>query len=199
MLYQKSKLLLIALMTGLSLLSVACATPGAVTNEGLIEDEASGEQATSDADLAIEAKVVTKTTVLDTAQAPPTEPASPDLPTEIIEPTTPISPGHEAGPTHAPQGATMADDDTAQVIPGSEEALAKAIEDLAQRTGAPPDEITLVSMEAIDWSDTSLGCPQEGFMYAQVITPGYKMILATGGQQYEYHTDQSTSVVFCQP
>ena len=53
-------------------------------------------------------------------------------------------------------------------------------------------------MEAVEWSDASLGCPQEGFMYAQVITPGYLIILEAQGEQYEYHTDQTTNVVLCQ-
>jgi hypothetical protein len=35
-------------------------------------------------------------------------------------------------------------------------------------------------------------------MYAQVITPGYLIILAAEGQQYEYHTDQAANVVLCQ-
>lgn len=201
MLYQKSKLLLIALMICLAIVSVACATPGAVNNEESIENGGSGESTASDEDLAIEALVVSDTTSLDTAQAPPTEaPAtvSPELPTEIIEPTNPISPAQEIEPANETQGADMTVEDTAQIIPGSEEPLTKAIEDLAQQTGLPPDEISLVSMEAVDWNDASLGCPQEGFMYAQVITPGYKMILAAGGQQYEYHTDQVMSVILCQ-
>jgi hypothetical protein len=85
-----------------------------------------------------------------------------------------------------------------QPIPGSEAALAAAIADLSQRTGVSADQITLVSMEAREWSDASLGCPQEGMMYAQVITPGYLIILAAQGQQYEYHTDQAANVVLCQ-
>ena len=82
-------------------------------------------------------------------------------------------------------------------IPGSEQALAAAITHLADQIGVPPAEIKLVSMEAVDWSDTSLGCPQEGYMYAQVITPGYLIVLEAQGKVYEYHTDQKTNVVLC--
>ena len=85
-----------------------------------------------------------------------------------------------------------------QPIPGSQDALDAAIKDLSEQTGSPPNEIILVSIEAVEWSDASLGCPQEGFMYAQVITPGYKMVLETQGQEYEYHTDQAANVVLCQ-
>jgi len=70
--------------------------------------------------------------------------------------------------------------------------------DLARRKGVPIEEITVVRVEERDWPDTSLGCPQPGMMYAQVITPGYLIVLSHGGQTYEYHTDRSQSVVLCE-
>ena len=112
---------------------------------------------------------------------------TPTLLKEIIEPVSPISP---MSPLKKPA--------MIEPIKGSETALAAAKADLAQQTGVPIEEIGLISIEAVDWSDTSLGCPQEGFMYAQVITPGYLMVLEADGQQYEYHTDQTTNVVQCQ-
>jgi hypothetical protein len=50
----------------------------------------------------------------------------------------------------------------------------------------------------VDWSDTSLGCPEPGMMYAQVITPGFLVMIEAEGQQYEYHTDESRFVVLCE-
>jgi hypothetical protein len=88
--------------------------------------------------------------------------------------------------------------DEVQPLPGSEESLAAAIADLVEQAGLAEEEIRLVSMEAVEWRDASLGCPQEGFMYAQVITPGYLIILEAAGQEYEYHTDQRANVVLCQ-
>jgi hypothetical protein len=73
-----------------------------------------------------------------------------------------------------------------------------AKEDLAQRLSLASDDIRLVSVEAVEWSDTSLGCPQPGMMYAQVITPGYRVVLEAGGQKYEYHTDTGRFVVLCE-
>jgi hypothetical protein len=70
--------------------------------------------------------------------------------------------------------------------PGPDEIVAKVSGDLSSRTGA---EVVLVSLEAVDWPDTSLGNPQAEMFYAQVITPGYKIVLASGGANYEYHTD----------
>jgi len=74
----------------------------------------------------------------------------------------------------------------------------KAREDLAQNKGIPKEGIQVVKVEAVEWSDASLGCPKAGFVYAQVITPGYRIILADGQRQYEYHTDRSRSVVLCE-
>lgn len=139
------------------------------------------------------------------------------LPTEIIEPNSPISSctadtntGCEPAaaivqpvspivpaPVEPTQQPVAPNAPAAQPLPGSETALAAAIADLAKQAGVPADQIILVSMEAKDWGDTALGCPQEGIMYAQVITPGYLMMFEAQGQQYEYHTDQTTNVVWC--
>jgi hypothetical protein len=73
-----------------------------------------------------------------------------------------------------------------------------AKEDLARRLEVSVSEISVISVEAVDWPDTSLGCPEPGMAYAQVITPGYLIVLEAKGQTYEYHTDRSDQVVFCQ-
>lgn len=125
----------------------------------------------------------------DTVDCAPT-PAS-------VEPLAPVAP-LPAEPAQPVQQAVVAPDAQAvKPLPGSDTALSAAIADLARQIGVPADQITLVSMEAKEWSDTALGCPQEGMMYAQVITPGFLMVLSAQGQQYEYHTDQKTSVVWC--
>jgi hypothetical protein len=113
---------------------------------------------------------------------------------EIVEPISPVSP---ISPTEKTVMMPPIHKNV-EPIKGSEETLTAAIADLVKQTGIPADEITLISMEAVEWSDASLGCPQEGYMYAQVITPGYLIILEAQGQQYEYHTDQTTNVVLCQ-
>jgi hypothetical protein len=69
--------------------------------------------------------------------------------------------------------------------------------DLAQRLGVPEGEITVLSVEAVEWRDGSLGCPAPGMAYIQVITPGFRVILQVGGIEYEYHTDSRQSIVFC--
>jgi hypothetical protein len=82
--------------------------------------------------------------------------------------------------------------------PEAERVVQLAREDLAQRLGLAPDAMRLVSVEAVDWSDASLGCPQPGMMYAQVITPGFRVVLEANGEEYDYHTDRDHSVVLCE-
>jgi hypothetical protein len=64
-----------------------------------------------------------------------------------------------------------------------------AKKDLSERLNTPIEEIKLIKEEAVDWPDTSLGYPEEGMMYAQVITPGFRIILKAQDKLYEYHSD----------
>ena len=69
--------------------------------------------------------------------------------------------------------------------------------ELAAALDVGADDIEMIDVEAVQWSDTSLGCPQPGMMYAQVITPGYRMTLEVDGQEYIFHTDGGERAVRC--
>jgi hypothetical protein len=77
----------------------------------------------------------------------------------------------------------------------AKEAVRLAREGLAQKLGLASEMVRLVSVEAVEWRDTSLGCPQPGMMYAQVITPGFRVVLEARGKKYDYHTDRGRNVV----
>jgi hypothetical protein len=68
-------------------------------------------------------------------------------------------------------------------------------QDLAQRLNIPLDQVGVLSVKAVDWPDSSLGCPRPNVLYAQVITPGYEIVLDVSGQQYSYHTGGGTFVL----
>ena len=56
----------------------------------------------------------------------------------------------------------------------------------------------LNSTESVQWPDASLGCPQEGQGYAQVITPGYKLVFDLAGTPYEVHSNvDGSQMVIC--
>jgi len=101
--------------------------------------------------------------------APPTGPSEPEVPS----------------PTQLPMDPTM------------ESMIELSKFDLSEHLAIPVEEITLISAKAVDWSDSSLGCPQPGMMYAQVITPGYKISLLANGISYEYHTDTGKNIILC--
>ncbi len=70
-------------------------------------------------------------------------------------------------------------------------------QDLAKQLSVTVDQITVVSVTPMEWPDSSLGCPQPGMAYSQIVTPGYRIILSQGQKQYDYHTDRSATIVLC--
>lgn len=85
-----------------------------------------------------------------------------------------------------------------EVPTGAQPAVTAAKQHLASRVDADAENIQVVEFEAVEWSDASLGCPQPGQMYAQVVTPGYRVVLEADGQTYEYHTDRGNTAVPCE-
>lgn len=60
-------------------------------------------------------------------------------------------------------------------------------------------EFVLDSSESVQWPDASLGCPQEGMMYAQVLTPGHKLVFSLAGSTYAVHSnDDGSNLVVCE-
>lgn len=76
--------------------------------------------------------------------------------------------------------------------------LQRAIDALVKESGVAKDQIGVVAVEPTEWSDSSLGCPEPGGFYLQVITPGYRIVLSAAGKMYEYHTDMTNRAVLCQ-
>jgi len=70
-----------------------------------------------------------------------------------------------------------------------------AISKLAENLGLTPDKIKLVSTEAMDWPDACLGIATEGIACAQVVTPGFRVILEADGKTVEYRTNQDATVI----
>lgn len=56
-------------------------------------------------------------------------------------------------------------------------------------------DASLVEAEAVLWPDACLGAAEPGELCAQVVTPGYRIIIERGGgQRIEYHTDLQGNV-----
>ncbi len=70
-------------------------------------------------------------------------------------------------------------------------AVMAAVRALAEQLDIPPEAIAVAAWEPVDWPDTSLGCPEPGMMYAQVIVPGYVVFLEARGETFRVHTDRA--------
>lgn len=68
--------------------------------------------------------------------------------------------------------------------------------DLQTRLAVSPDAIVLVKLEPQEWKDASLGCPESGKSYAQVIVPGFRITLKNQNMLYIYHS-ASTRFILC--
>jgi hypothetical protein len=77
------------------------------------------------------------------------------------------------------------------IPPAARPAVDASTNALASQLGVDASTVSVVSVEAKDWPDTSLGCPEPGMMYGQMMTPGYAVILEAQGKTYRYHTDAS--------
>lgn len=73
----------------------------------------------------------------------------------------------------------------------------RARQALASRLDVPVENVTVVDGEEVTWSSTALGCPAPDMFYAQMMTPGYRIILEADGERYRYHTDQNEHLVLC--
>lgn len=69
--------------------------------------------------------------------------------------------------------------------------------EVARRTGVDPVTVRIVRAEQVDWPDASLGCPQPGMAYAQVVTPGYRVVVEAGGRTLNVHTSTRGTAVVC--
>ena len=70
--------------------------------------------------------------------------------------------------------------------------------DLAARLGIDESDVEVVRREAVVWSDGSLGCPQPGMGYTQVLVEGTYMELRAGGTIYAYHSGEGRPPFLCE-
>lgn len=72
----------------------------------------------------------------------------------------------------------------------------QAISDLAGRLKVPESAIRAGRVRPARWPDASLGCPEAGVSYAQVVTAGHFLPLLVNGKTVTYRTD-GVRVVMC--
>ena len=74
----------------------------------------------------------------------------------------------------------------------SDKMLEQIIRHAVERTGIDPGSVEVVSITEEMFSNSSLGCPKPGELYAEVITPGYTVIVRAGGAELDYRVGPSS-------
>lgn len=99
--------------------------------------------------------------------------------------------GQGGGPPMSRQDGPSA---SVAVPPEATSAVEQAKADAAVRTGIEAAAWKVTRLEATQWPDASLGCPESGEMYAQVLTPGFLIELSAQGRTLEYHSGRKRTV-----
>jgi hypothetical protein len=71
------------------------------------------------------------------------------------------------------------------------------VADAARRFNVPESAVVLTGAEQITWSDGSLGCPEPGRFYTQMLVPGFRVVARTSAGVLRYHTDGRANAVTC--
>ncbi len=118
-------------------------------------------------------------------------------PAPIPVPTTP--PGSTLPPTASSSAVAPSPVALSSPSPSTRGQAARdaALKDAADHLGINQSQLTVDQMQEKEWSDASLGCPRQGVLYAQVITPGFLIVISGAGKQLEYHTDERGRAVLC--
>jgi hypothetical protein len=74
-----------------------------------------------------------------------------------------------------------------------------ALNAASTQLGVPADNLIVVMTAQRDWADASLGCPEPGRTYAQVITPGYAVWVDTDDlvMEVQVNTDTGSRTAIC--
>jgi hypothetical protein len=97
-----------------------------------------------------------------------------------------------APPTTESESSTMPSD-TQDQLP----IIAPAVSDLADRLGASPEDIEIVSAEEVTWPDGSLGCPEPGMSYTQALVDGSQVVLEYEGRVFVYNAGDDGQPFLC--
>lgn len=82
------------------------------------------------------------------------------------------------------------DDAAADLTPAQQAAITL----LSQTLNLPPGQLTILSTEAVTWSNGCLDVERPGMMCTQALVEGYRIIVEANGREYEVRTNQTGSV-----
>ncbi|MBI4306541.1 MAG: hypothetical protein HY678_09520 [Chloroflexi bacterium] len=147
------------------------------------------------------ATIVIPTATPAAVETPVAAPGQSTAPTATPTATRTAAP--TPGPTSTPAPTatpTATPTPTPTPTPAPSIASAKSAALLVATLGVPAAEVSYDVIKRVDWPDTALGCQEPGRSYAEVIVPGWTVVVRHGSKLYEYHTDlDGDRVVTCDP
>ena len=124
-------------------------------------------------------------TLIPATATPTLTPAAPTPTPQTLTSPEDLQPTRPAGTVEpVSSGAPLLETD-----PVAAELAALAQRLLAEQANLPVRRVRVVDVQAVVWPDTSLGCPQPDQGYAQVLVPGYRIVVEAAGEQVIFHTD----------
>ena len=132
--------------------------------------------------------------------------AAPSAPQTLAAPTVTTIPEESRVPrttaTALPDRPTPATERTSVATPAAAsevpvDLMNKILADAAKLSGVDAAAISVQTSQAAEWPDGSLGCPQPGTAYLQVITYGYQVVLRAGTNSYDYRADGGGRFFVC--
>lgn len=96
-------------------------------------------------------------------------------------------------PTSVPEDApsvtpreTVAEDGGELTGEIPEELLGEVLADASERSGVTASDLEILTAEAANWSDGSLGCPEPGQIYTQALVDGYHVVVRAADEELDY-------------
>jgi len=80
---------------------------------------------------------------------------------------------------------------------GVQALLPALIDDAARRTGVAASAVRIASVATVTWRDAALGCPRADMAYAQVLVPGWRVLVTAGAQTLNYHASRRGQWLWC--
>ncbi|NJN16769.1 MAG: hypothetical protein HC822_11105 [Oscillochloris sp.] len=142
-------------------------------------------------------------------QAPATAPAEQPVvatseavniaPTPITPSATPAAANSDQSQEDSamPQRPSDPQNTSPNVNPALAPLVDQARADLAARLSIAADQIETIEAQAVIWPDGSIGCPEPGVNYMQVLTEGAFISLRASGTIYNYHSGRGREPFYC--
>ena len=90
------------------------------------------------------------------------------------------------------------DDDAAASDPLLGPEIETALDDAAERSGVPREELTIAVAELVTWPDGAAGCPEPDMMYTQALVDGFRIVIEADGRAYHYVGAEGQDPSYCE-